>query len=101
MFVLFMSAFVLLILTLLSVHSRLTYKFGDTLCCIYVSIYIYSVGIYLFKINNGKTGTVCKICSKLRLIHPNDVRHLSGVFIATFEQISHIVLMFSLLTLNK
>ena len=73
MFVLFMSAFVLLILTLLSVHSRLTYKFGDTLCCIYVGIYIYSVGIYLFKVNNGKTGTVCKICSKLRLRHPNDV----------------------------
>ena len=58
--------------------------------------------IYLFKVNNGNTRTMCKICSKLTLITP-DLRHWRRfvVFIVNFEQISHIVLTCSLLTLNK
>ena len=52
-------------------------------------------GIYLFKVNNGSTRTMCEICSKSASMA------CSGVFIVSFEQISHIVLVFPLLTLNK
>ena len=48
------------------------------------------VGIYLFKVNNRNTRTRCEICQWSR----------SGVFIVTFENISHLVLVFLLLTLN-
>ena len=44
-------------------------------------------GIYLFKLSNGNTKKLWKI--------------YSGVFIVNFEQISHIILVFSLLILNK
>ena len=54
-----------------------------------------AAGIYLFKVNNGNIITVCKICSKLTI-----KTERSGVFIVNFEQISHIVLVFPLLTLN-
>ena len=58
--------------------------------------------IYLLKINNGNTKTMYEICPWLTLKTP-EWRHCrrSGVFIATFEQISHIVLVFRLLTINK
>ena len=45
---------------------------------------------------------MCEICSKsttMTLARPQ--RHRSGVFIVNFEQISQIVLVFQLLTLNK
>ena len=63
---------------------------------------IYVAGIYLFKVNNRSTRTMCEICSKLTLKTP-ERRHWrrSGVFIFNFEQISLIVLVFLLLTLNK
>ena len=59
-------------------------------------------GIYLFKANNRNTRTMCEICSKLTIKSP-ERRHLrsSGVFIVNFAQISHIVLVFLLLTLSK
>ena len=47
-------------------------------------------GIYLFKVNNRNTRTRCEICQCRR----------SGVFIVSFEHISHLVLVFLLLTLN-
>ena len=81
------------------------------------------VGIYLFKVNKGN---VCEICSNLTVKTPerrqkwsdtlkqfigNSWRIVwmyltifwrrSGVFIASFEQISHMAMVFSLLTLNK
>ena len=61
------------------------------------------VGIYLLKVNNGNTNTRCEICSKLTIKTPE--RHhwrRSGDFIVNFEHllISHLVLMFLLLTLN-
>ena len=60
------------------------------------------VGIYLFKINNGNTRTMCEICSKLTIKTTEQIQwRRSGVFIATFQQISHIFLMFPLLTLDK
>ena len=73
-------------------------------------------GIYMFKFNSGKTRTLYEICLNMTKRHQNDINrhfsvfivyfwadftHCSDVFIANFEQISHIVLMFPLLTLNK
>ena len=79
----------------------------------------FPVGMYLFRVNNGNTRTICEICSNLTintlslllilkkfytLFHcfrcwPHWRR--SGVFIVNFEQISHISLVFPLLTLNR
>ena len=56
----------------------------------------------MFKVNNKKTRTICEICSKLTIKTPE--RHewrRSGVFIINFEDISHIVLVFRLLTLSR
>ena len=50
-----------------------------------------SAGIYLFKVNNRNTRTRCEITSKLTIT----------VFIVNFEHISHLVLVFTLLTLNS
>ena len=60
------------------------------------------VVIYLLKVDKESTKTICEICLILTIKTP-ERRHwrLSGVFIIRFEQISHIVLMFPLLTLNK
>ena len=58
---------------------------------------IYPVGIYLLKVNNRNTRTRCEMCSKLTIKTP--VRR-SGVFIVNFEHISHLVLVFPLLTLS-
>ena len=49
---------------------------------------------FLEKKNSGNTRTMLEICSKLKL---KDTRTIS----VNFEQISHIVLVFPLLTLNK
>ena len=56
--------------------------------------------IYFFKVNN--TGAMCAIC--LKLTKKTSVWRQwchSGVFIVKFEQISHIMLVFLLLTSNK
>ena len=59
------------------------------------------VGIYLLKVNNGNARTRCEMCSKLTVYTPEQrYWHRSGVFIVNFEHISHLVLMFLLLTLN-
>ena len=59
-------------------------------------------GIYLLKVNNRNTRTRCEICSKLTINTP-ERRHWrrSGVFIVNFEHISHLFLVFLLLTLSK
>ena len=58
-------------------------------------------GIYFFKVNNGKTRTMCEIYSKLTIKTP-ERRHWrrSSVFIVNFEDISHLVLVLLLATLN-
>ena len=55
--------------------------------------------IYLLKINNRNTR--CEICLKLTIKTP-ERRHWRrlGIFIVNFEHISHLVLVFLLLTLN-
>ena len=60
------------------------------------------VGIHMVKVNNRNTRTRCEICSKLTIKTPE--RHQwrrSGVFIVNFQYISHLVLVFLLLTLNS
>ena len=60
------------------------------------------VGIYLFKVYNRNTGTRCKICSKLTIKTAERRQwRLSDVFIVNCEHISHLVLVFLLLTLSK
>ena len=62
----------------------------------------YQTGIDLFKVNNRNTKTKCKICSKLTIKTPKRRhRHRSGVFIVNFEHISHLALVFLLLTLSR
>ena len=59
------------------------------------------VGIYLHKVKNRNTRARCEICSKLIIKTPERRRRrLSGVFIVNFERISHLLLVFLLLTLN-
>ena len=66
------------------------------------TIWIDPAGIYLFKVNNGNTRAMCESCSKLKVKTPERRQWShSGVFIVNFEQISHIVLVFPLLVLNK
>ena len=64
----------------------------------YISFYftflIHSpAGNYMFKVNNRNTRTRCEICSKLTIKTPQrrHMRH-SGVFIVSFEHISHLSL---------
>ena len=61
--------------------------------------------VYLFKVNKRNTRTMCEVCSKLTIKTPERLQwrqwRRSCVFIVKFEQISHIVLVFLLLTLNK
>ena len=62
----------------------------------------YPAGIYLLKVNNRNTRKRCQICSKLTIKTPeqrHSWRH-SGVFIVKFEHISHLLLVFLLLTLK-
>ena len=56
--------------------------------------------IYLFKVNNKNTRKWCEICSKLTIKRP-ERRRRSGLFIVNFEHISHLFLVFLLLTLKK
>ena len=58
--------------------------------------------IKLFKVNNKNVRKRCEICSKVTIKTP-ERRHwlCSGVFIVTFEHISHLFLVFLLLTLNN
>ena len=58
-----------------------------------------TVGIYLLKVNNRNTRTWCEICSELTTKMPK--RGRPGVFIVNFEHISHLVLVFLLLTLKN
>ena len=59
----------------------------------------FPVGIYLVKVNNRNTRIRCEICSMSTIKTPERYRR-SGVFIVKFEHISHLVLVFLLLTQN-
>ena len=75
----------------------------------HIRLWDYPTGIYLFKVNNGNR-TMYETCLKLTKKHQNVVIHvvlasllvtLNRFHIGNFEQISHIVLVFPLSTLNK
>ena len=52
-------------------------------------------GNYMFNVNDRNTRTRCEICSKLTTKTPERRHwHRSGVFIGSFEHISHLVLVF-------
>ena len=58
-------------------------------------------GIYLLKVNNKNTRARCQICSKLTIKTPEQCHwYRSYVIIVNFEHISHLVVVFRLLTLN-
>ena len=58
-------------------------------------------GIYQLKVNNRNTGTRYEICSKLTIKTPEQRQcRRSSVFIVDVDHISHLVLVFPLLTLN-
>ena len=59
-------------------------------------------GNYTFTVSNGNTGTRCQAYSKLtqKTVEPSQWRH-SSVIIVNFEHISHLVLVFLLLTLSR
>ena len=67
------------------------------------SLFIYSANIYWFKVNNRNLKKVCEICSKSLTVKTPERRqwHRSDLFIDEFEQISHIISVSPLLTLNK
>ena len=61
-----------------------------------------TAGNYMFKVKNRNTRTRCEMCSKFTIKTPERrLRRRSGVFIVNFEHISHLVLVFLLLTLNS
>ena len=75
-----------------------------------ISIFSYSLkstvsnpaDLYLLKVNNRSTRTSFQICSKLTIKTPEGHQwRCSGVFVANFEHISHLVLVFLLLTLSR
>ena len=54
----------------------------------------WTVAIYMFKVNNRKTRIRCEISSKLTI-------KTAEVFIVNLEHISHLILVFLLLTLSR
>ena len=62
----------------------------------------YPTSNYMFKSNNRNIRARCEICSNLTIKVPERGQWChSGVFIANFEHISHLVQVFLLLTLNR
>ena len=55
----------------------------------------------MFKVNNRITRTSCQICLCLKLTIKTPERRSFGVFVVNFKHISHLVLVFLLLTLNR
>ena len=65
------------------------------------SSYSIPVGIYLLKVNDRNTRARFEICSKLTIKTPEQRLASFDVFIVNFEHISHLVLVFLLLTLRR
>ena len=59
---------------------------------------VHPAGNYMFKVNNRNTRAKCEICPKLTI---KTQERRSSVFFVNFEHISHLVLVFLLLTLSK
>ena len=62
----------------------------------------FPANIYLFKFNSRDTRKSCEICSKLTIKTPEGRQwSRSGNITVNFKHISHLFLLFLLLTLNK
>ena len=62
----------------------------------------YPAGNCMFKVNNKNTRTRYEICSELTIKTPERRQcRCSGVVIVNFEHISHLILVFLLLTLRR
>ena len=82
------------------IYKKGAIKFLFYYWSLWAYIFSYQAGIYMFKIKNGNTRTMSKICSKLKIYkHHSKLAscHCSRVFIVNFEQISHIAKVFPLL----
>ena len=81
-----------------NITNKITSNIFQTILCSDSKI---PAGIYLLKFNNRNTRARCEICSKLTIKTPErrDWRR-SGVSIVDFEHISHLALVFLLLTSN-
>ena len=65
-------------------------------------IFFYPTGNYMFTVNNRNAKTRCRICSKLTIKTPERRNwNRPGVFIVNSEHISHLALLFLLLTLSR
>ena len=65
-------------------------------------ILFYPTGNYMFTVNNRNAKTRCRICSKLTIKTPERRDwNRPGVFIVNSEHISHLALLFLLLTLSR
>ena len=73
---------------------RFCLKRNISVICTFVTKSDCWASIHLFKVNNAATRTLCKI-------YLNFPIKTCGVFIVNFEHISHLFLVFPLLTLNK
>ena len=65
-----------------------------------MELIVLPANIYLFTVNNGNLRRTREICPKLTIKTPEQ-RRRSGVFIVNFDHISHLFLLFLLLTLNN
>ena len=96
-----------LIISLFYKRKRFRFKFYERLC----NNVLYNLrrccwrltpaGNYMFKVTNRNTRARCEICPKLTIKIPERRQHRSGIFIINFEHISHLVLVFLLLTLSR
>ena len=86
------SRLLLVGLLLILKNKKLTFIFFIT----------YPANNHLFKVNNRNISKRCKICSNLTM-RTAERRHWlhSGPFIVNFEHISHLFVVFLLLTLNR
>ena len=63
---------------------------------------VFPAGNYMFKINSRNTRTSFEICSKLTIKIPQRRQwRRYGIFTVNFEHISHLVLVFLLLTMSR
>ena len=100
---LFIYSFIyLLILRKISKEHQNNGKQALFMCSLFSFSKINPIAIYLFKITNVSTRGMCNIYSQLTTKTPKQFQwHPFRVFVFNFEHISHIVVVFPLLTLNK
>ena len=56
--------------------------------CLLSEVLLYQVGVYLFKVNNENTKTICEINDEIKLTEQHQRAH-SGILIVNFDHISH------------